>query len=841
MADDNKPVLCGGTLLILLLQHRNNISNRSAKGKITEGTGEVAMFWQLCSVLESPPVPKNDKYFLAKIKTQVREYKQCNQDSVSLIPLTTKKMHNFFSFDTTDRRFVKARKLMKTYITEKINKEYDDQKILVASILETIKNDDSIDDDEIFYCLEKYPHKISKSNLLHANNLDLASFLTGILYYIFTKPVRNTLGKETFNQWMSKVKTENGKIEYIFSSDIGVKFANEHPDLISKYEDNDTESLDGKQDLEKSKELLAIQIRQRNGKLKTFININEQKNFEDIFVCNDISPKVNPSIKIPNISIQKLTEDSNFILINGSAGIGKSMMLRHLLLDACDQYNFIGKLPIFIPLWEFQNSLEELPEFFFKKYQSIGGNEDFKEFSEILESGGFIFFLDGMDELSEENFYSFASKLNDFTSKYFRNMVIISSRNQENSTYLTKFNVFEICPFSEEQAITLIDKLSAEDVKTELKKTIEQDFESTYNYFALTPLFLTLMIRNYPEFRDIPKTQHVYFSQLYNVLFRELDKIKGHRKRKLLTGLKAKQFEILFSEFCAVSYLQDKISFTEYEFDKCFETVNQNIASDSYVDSSDFRDDLTETLGLMVREGNKIRFWHKAFQEYFCALYYSNLPSVDIRKYQAFFAKMDEKYDKNICYMYINLVSKEKYEMFVTYPYISYLLTTCTQEKGYWTFLRKIYCYLSYSKDKVIIDPFSFLYKAVFKRENSRITYKNNLNLPYLDELLSEKMVNYRDEYCSPSCYYRGLFGYKCILNRRGKLNINPFDCDCRDKYLESEVIYKEYMIDFDVIYNNKEKYNDLVRILESDDFPLKDEYMGLFPIFRVYDAIFSP
>ena len=48
-------------------------------------------------------------------------------------------------------------------------------------------------------------------------------------------------------------------------------------------------------------------------------------------------------------------------------------------------------------------------------------------------------------------------------------------------------------------------------------------------------------------------------------------------------------------------------------------------------------------------------------------------------------------------------------------------------------------------------------------------------------------------------------------------------------------------MIDFDVIYNNKEKYNDLVRILESDDFPLKDEYMGLFPIFRVYDAIFSP
>ena len=731
MSADNQTVLCGGTLLVLLCQHKNKQSNRSSGGNISEGNSDSAMFWNLCNALESLPSLKDDKSFINNLKTQIREYKLCKQNVVSLIPMTTRKMRDYFSYDTTDHKYVVARKKMNRFITDNINKNHCDQNLLAAAIIETIMNDVSIKDDEVFYCLEKYPHRIQKKDLYNAKNLDLSSFLLGIVYYIFTKHINNITGKKTIDKWLKKETSQNGKVKYQFSSDIGIRLANEKPDLV-KISDNQSEmDDDNPNDFDSLKKLSVVHIKQNYEKLNTLLNIYEQKEFADIFVCNDISPK-NDAEKITNVTLQELTGYSNFILLTGAPGIGKTMMLRHLLLDACNEFEITGKLPIYISLWDYQNPSEELPAFFFRKYQSIGKFGEYDEFLLDLEKGAFIFLLDGLDEIPENLLFSFTEKFSDFVSKYFRNIFIVTSRNEGNTTYLSKFLTFEICPFRKEQALSLIDKLSAKEINAELKDTLEKDIEMTYVSFTLTPLFLTLMIKNYSEFRDIPKTQHIYFARLYNVLFRELEKSKGHGKRNLLTGLSAKQFEMLFSEFCAISFLDDKISFTDYEFDKYFEKINQQlIKTDHLIDPADFRDDLIESIGLLVRDGDHIKFWHKSFQEYFCALYYSKLPRENLKDRRLFFEKMDGKpLIDNAFTIYKSMISENDFDEYVTIPYESYLITKCLKENGYWTFLCKEYQTISYDENIIVINPFSSLYKEIFFEENQSIIYGNCYHFP---------------------------------------------------------------------------------------------------------------
>ena len=828
--DEYKTVLCGGTFLILLVQHRHKNANRAPKESITEGTSEASMFWQLCSVLDPAMTPGNDQKFLNNLKTQVREYKQCNQNAVSLIPITKGKQQDYFRY-SSERKYVDARKRMKTYIVNKLNNDHNDKNLLVAAILETIKNDKSINDNEIFYCLEKSPHSIKKHDLLKTTNFDLASFLLGILYYIFTKPVINTLGKATFNSWMRKEKTENNKIQYRFCSDIGIEFANENPNLVkipNSQNDGYSSEMQNIEDFHKS---LAIKTKEHYEKLNTVNNIYEQKRFDDIFICNDLIPLIGYTNKIHEVTIKKLADISYNILITGSAGIGKTMMMKHLLLDACEYFDIYKKLPIYIPLSSYQDPREEITHFFFRHYKSISGFSDETYFLQKINEGNLIFLLDGLDEIHQENLPSFAEKFELFTSEFNLNIFIVSSRNGGNTTFLNNFITYKISPFTLEQAESLIDKIALSETKDELKEKIKEDIFLTYNAFTKTPLFLTLMIKNYAEFKDIPKKQHIYFDRLYKQLFRGLDKAKGIRKRHLLTGLNEKEFETYFSEFCAASYLSDKSMFSEYEFDHIFNQLSKHKENPDRVADSDFKEDLIENLGLMIYENDRICFWHKSFQEYFCALYYSTRNYGYLKDLVTFFEKAVDQfsYEYNVLTIFTSMISDEKYDFYVTLPYLTLLFKTCAKGDGYWTYLERIYQNFSYKEKNVSFIIFSPVFRELLFKEDFSIS-SDNLKLPVSDDFLDRKWVYFREDYCNPDCPFKNKWGYPCFKKRSNNLlDIADHDCRCRYNYTDSDIVSEQYLITFRDVFLNQSKYHDLFLAINSDDFPLKQEYHDLY------------
>ncbi len=78
--------------------------------------------------------------------------------------------------------------------------------------------------------------------------------------------------------------------------------------------------------------------------------------FYDFYVCNNVYQKINSSQNtyqqkyIKNTTANDLIDFSNFIILSGTGGLGKSMMMRHLLLDTIKNYEKTNRIPVFISL-----------------------------------------------------------------------------------------------------------------------------------------------------------------------------------------------------------------------------------------------------------------------------------------------------------------------------------------------------------------------------------------------------------------------------------------------------------------------------------------------------------
>ena len=819
MSKKRNGVLCGGIFLLLLLSYRKQRKQFYSWGNElgSDELDDIAILWGLCYVMD-PSCKKNGYQDKRKVlKNPVSSYKQCEISTSNYFPFGVMMKISLFNQEMTVN-YEEVLSRMENFVFEKLTDDLNSLKRLVGAILEIISADDNISEDAEFIIGNR--KTITKSKLLIKNEFDLAPLLLGVWHYIISHNIKNKDGRETFKQWTEKKNNDSGT--YILSSEIGKEWS----ERIISVHISSNEKIDSSSDFK----VIIEKMKLKHSILNSIFSVNNQKHIDEFFVCSDITYNDDPIWKMQDVTIDKLCNDNNYILLKGAPGIGKTMMMHHLIVDACDKYAVSKKIPLYIPLGAYQDPKEEMINFLFRYFRAVSKNmnNSMSDLIRLFEDGKIILFLDGLDEVPQDCQISFAEKLDVFIQEYDKNIFIISSRGEGNITFLNGFATYTLSPFTSQQAESLIDKIAPEEIKEELKKSLENDYFSTYDAFTKTPLFLTLMIKNYAEFKDIPKTQHTYFDRLYKLLYRGFDKAKGKNKRQLLTGLNEKEFESYFAEFCESSYALDKSVFKEYEFDHIFDQLPIHKTNPDKVADSDFREDLIENLGLMVYENGCISFWHKSFQEYFCALYFANCTRVDMIERKAFFAKMEEKSDKNIFLIYKQLVPEEKFENFIFLPYKACLIEKCIKENGYRTFLCKVFFHMQYNINEMIFDPFYSLYKDVFY-EGTHKKVENTFTLPFEDKFMLEKRVEYIESNCSSDCFYRDKYRSRCFINCKGTININHSDCKCRDKYSESDVLYQECDIKFNDIYDNREKYKDLIRCLESDDFPLKIEYKKIF------------
>ncbi|GHV14165.1 hypothetical protein FACS1894219_09910 [Clostridia bacterium] len=275
-------------------------------------------------------------------------------------------------------------------------------------------------------------------------------------------------------------------------------------------------------------DVFADYLKKLKGKFSTIkiLYADEPRPFRDFYVCNDIHHRTIQKGRynsystemVQNATIEKLADISNFLIINGTGGLGKSMMMRNLLLNAVDSYDRLRIVPIFVSLKDFDEQVTDIYSYAFSKIESLCDDITFDAFKALLTDGKCLFLFDGLDEMSSTVEKRFISKLEELTDKYPDNIFIISSRPAMFSQF-QRFTILHLQPFNKKQSLELIDKLDFRvdepAIKTKFRDLLEKTLWHTHSAFTENPLLLTIMLMTFEHFSDLyvreAQRRHLFF------------------------------------------------------------------------------------------------------------------------------------------------------------------------------------------------------------------------------------------------------------------------------------------------------------------------------------------
>lgn len=755
------------------------------------------------------------------------------------------------------------------------------EKWLIAALLELIEEDTFIDENKLFYVNPGHV-SLPKHELAKIHDVYYYNFLFGVWHYICTTKIEMGTGRETILEWT----TDCGKrSERKFNSQIGHdkyqniniiynakqtsidpenchNFSTSHvisrgdiaPDLgniavnpsdILIVEGYNNKRYDGPFDkyLENAEK--------KHSKKTTFLYETERK-FESFYVCNDICQKIispihftnlTPEEKlaapIKNVTILSFPQPQRNILLFGTGGLGKTMMMTHLMLDTIRRYNKYLKIPIFITLRDYDSRKNNLLDFIFTEFNRHDRDLTSDDLTKLLSEGSAVLLMDGYDEIKSAQLESFNKQLDMLLDQFPNNFVIISSRRNRREDMLSRFAQYLLQPFSLEQATTMISKLDASIVSDEVKNDFIKDLKSdSFNFsrdektkFLGNPLFISIMLLTYENYHDIPTQRYLFYENAYEAMAQKHDATKSLR-REFATGLNSREFKQYFGEFCAITYYAEKYSFTEKELKAYFQEVID--ANHLTVDADTFIIDITEKICLLYLDGKQYYFIHRSFQEYFTAYFFSLQLEQSYDAIYNMFQSRDTVSTEDETLSMLYGIDKKKTEKHIFIPFLESIFTDGSDNKNYKNFLLCIYQSIRYTVGTInyfpINKPCSNIYAFI----------SCEYNLAGEPFGLGEQQFKFTSEHIiSDLPLYKSFVLDKCYsYNKNWKNPKAPQDLEDRMlseipiEYIQSNLLQESepmgYVCQFEFkeVYSNTKEYQDMMNAIEDKHFVLKAEYL---------------
>lgn len=319
----------------------------------------------------------------------------------------------------------------------------------------------------------------------------------------------------------------------------------------------------------------------------------------------------NDSIKIDKFKIE-IFEKSSRIIIEDSAGMGKTTLLRYMYLDFLEQnHNYI---PIFLEL-RLLNDEIDLEE---NILNVLKIDELHKE--EVLKKD-FLIFLDGFDEVKNKE--KILKMIKDFSNFNNNNLYIITTRKEHSLNSLSNYIKMKILELEANSGVLLLKNYIQDlDFFSQLEKE-----KNELKDFLSTPLLATLIYKAYKHGKSIPKTKSALYEQVYEALYSDHDiRSKNGFKREIV--LNKSNFQKLLAYFSFDNFNKIKNANGEFKkldliskFSKINEKLNYNI------DLEELIMNLIKEVPLFLEVGTEYSWKHKSMQEFFIAIYiiyYSN-------------------------------------------------------------------------------------------------------------------------------------------------------------------------------------------------------------------------
>lgn len=352
----------------------------------------------------------------------------------------------------------------------------------------------------------------------------------------------------------------------------------------------------------------------RYSKAKSFFIRDQPVNLYDYYVPIGLQCGTNA---ISEPSPTSCFRKSSRIVITGSGGCGKSMLMRHLFLQSIHDTKYV---PVFVELRDLNAEDRDLMELLEDILEQHNFDTSGSYLEKALEAGHFCLFFDGCDEVYPSIRPRLLTDIRRLSATYSMCPIALSTRPDDVVRSLDEFMIFSVNPLELSGALELISKLPYDaEIREKFTDDLKHGLFQKHESFLSNPLLLSIMLLTYGENAEIPKRRSVFYNQAYEALFQRHDASKGGFRRKKETELDIHDFARVFALFCLQTYEKRLFKMSSVQalqfIDKAKERLELDFAPQAYLN------DLLSATCLLVEDGLEIMFTHRSFQEYFVAQY----------------------------------------------------------------------------------------------------------------------------------------------------------------------------------------------------------------------------
>lgn len=353
--------------------------------------------------------------------------------------------------------------------------------------------------------------------------------------------------------------------------------------------------------------------------IRTVVFQNRQKALDELYVPLTLTYRHGGPATTVDEYPKWLLETYRKLLISDTAGMGKSTLLKYILLT-CVREN--AAVPVFIELRHLATKNCSLLELIYERLNPIDDTFDRGFIERLIKRGDFLFLLDGYDEISPERRAGVTEDVREFISKAGKNLFVMASRPETALASFPDFRAFKIRPLSDDESYALLRNYDPAGQTAEA--LIEAFADPRYvaiRDFLGNPLLVSLLFRSYDYKRQIPIKKHIFYRQVYDSLYESHDLTKGdafvHHK---YSELDIDSFHRLLR---GLGFITLKEGATEYDTDQILAFLREAKAllGDRSVGESQVLRDLTVTVPLFLRDGDYCAWGHRSLQDYFAAGY----------------------------------------------------------------------------------------------------------------------------------------------------------------------------------------------------------------------------
>ena len=299
--------------------------------------------------------------------------------------------------------------------------------------------------------------------------------------------------------------------------------------------------------------------------VKTLLYKNEGKFLYNFYEPQFLESESGELIDTSNSNM--IFQKNHKIIVTGTGGIGKSMLMKHIFIN---QVNNASSIPIFIELKSI-NAIQlddfDFETFIFQEIERHHLNIPIDYFKETLKTGEYTIIFDGLDEIVSTHRNMLDQSLKKFVDVYYKNKYILSSRPSDDFIGWSNFSEYEVKLLTKEQAVSLIGRLDYDTkVKNKFSRELKDRLFDNHESFASIPLLLTIMLMTYEDGASIPNNLTDFYNQSFYTLYQKHDASKSGYKRELKANLSPEQFKEVLSYLAMKTFFKGQITFNDDSF-----------------------------------------------------------------------------------------------------------------------------------------------------------------------------------------------------------------------------------------------------------------------------------